>query len=170
MEINLLGVIFAALFLERVHEIGDYWLQNSWMARNKAFKVLPAFVHSSTYYGVFHVYWSVLELSGVADCSLGERVMQIILVGLTHFCIDHFQLPALYSFWLNGKFEESYEYEGRSYALFENGVSFAEFVAALKERRWIRLPAPVPPHVILSIDQSWHKTCNAIAFVLTVLI
>jgi hypothetical protein len=165
---RLVVFLIGLLFLERIHEIGDYWLQNSWMAYNKGLKFIPAFIHSCIYYCVFSLFFVGLKWINpfLVDRTVGEVCLRIFLVGVTHFLIDHYQLPALYCFWLNGKLKKTYVYKGGKYQLFSEKATWQEFQKALKERRWSTLPPPVPPFVILAIDQSWHKTLNAIAFIL----
>ncbi|RKY78711.1 hypothetical protein DRQ07_07300 [candidate division KSB1 bacterium] len=56
------------------HFIGDYILQNDWMAKNKKTKIFPALVHAITYCVPF------------LFCSLSW--WQIVLIGIQHYIQD----------------------------------------------------------------------------------
>lgn len=64
---------FGAQFL--CHCVGDYWLQNDWMATNKKKKWLPAVVH-----GIFYTLPFLL---------LTQNILALSIICITHIIIDH---------------------------------------------------------------------------------
>ena len=77
------------------HLLGDYLLQNSWMALNKSKRWLPAIVHVSIYTSVFLL--------------LTTNPWALAVIGGTHLLIDRFQLPKYWFNFVRGK-EESPEW------------------------------------------------------------
>jgi hypothetical protein len=61
------------------HLIGDFFLQNDWMATNKKDKILPCLIHVL----VYTVPFMFLTLSPLA----------LLVIAGTHFAIDHWGLP-----------------------------------------------------------------------------
>ena len=57
------------------HLVGDYWLQNNWMARNKKKDWLPAIVHGIIYTLPFLL--------------LTQSWLALLVICVTHIIIDH---------------------------------------------------------------------------------
>jgi hypothetical protein len=68
-----------------LHLLGDYVLQSNWMAQRKTDEILPALIHATTYTLPF--------------AFLGASVWALLVIGVTHFIIDHWRL-ARYVIWL----------------------------------------------------------------------
>lgn len=66
------------------HLVGDYVLQNTWMAWNKGKQWLPAIVHASIYTAVF--------------LCVTTSLPALAAIGGTHLLLDRFQLP---KYWYN---------------------------------------------------------------------
>lgn len=82
MEIIVLGLVF--------HFVGDYLLQNDWMAVNKTKSFLPAFIHATIYSLPFLLlvsfeYWLVIYI--------------------THFFIDRYRLAIYWVKLINNNWE-----------------------------------------------------------------
>jgi len=70
------------------HLIGDYLLQNSWMALNKTTRWIPAMVHACFYSIPF------LFITGIS--------WSIPVICVTHCIIDRFRLPKYFIWAVNG--------------------------------------------------------------------
>ncbi len=68
-----------------VHLLGDFWLQNDWMALNKSKKILPCLIHVLIYTSCF----LLLTTSWKA----------LLIIGVTHFIIDHWHTPLKRLIW-----------------------------------------------------------------------
>lgn len=71
------------------HLIGDFLLQTSWMAKNKATKWLPLIVHVT-------VYTCVVTISGIT--SGGLSLLAIALIFISHVFLDRRTFVA---FWVS---------------------------------------------------------------------
>jgi len=72
------------------HLIGDYVLQNHWMANNKTKAWLPAILHVLLY--------------GIPFLVLGANFWQWLIIVSTHLIIDHYRLAQYWvDFWGTGK-------------------------------------------------------------------
>lgn len=60
------------------HLIGDYWLQNDWMASNKKRKWLPAIIH-----GIFYT---------LPFIFLTSSIYKLLIICISHIIIDHTNL------------------------------------------------------------------------------
>ena len=67
------------------HMIGDYVIQNDWMALEKSKHWWPVIVHGVTYTLPFIplVYWFDVDIKWLA----------LLIIGGTHLIIDHYKLP-----------------------------------------------------------------------------
>lgn len=82
-----LGTVLALAFI--AHLVGDYMLQNHWMATRKTSSSIPAAVHVLLYVLPFLV--------------LTQDWRAIAVIGGTHFLIDRFRLAKYWvEFWGNG--------------------------------------------------------------------
>ncbi|MFD1031450.1 DUF3307 domain-containing protein [Metaplanococcus flavidus] len=70
------------------HLIGDFLLQSSWMAKNKAAKWLPLLVHVA-------IYTFVVSVFGIM--SGGLSLTAIALIAISHIVLD---LRTFVSFWV----------------------------------------------------------------------
>lgn len=75
------------------HLVGDYWLQSDWMAVNKTKRTIPCLIHILIYTLVFAV---------VGYFSGGISLIQLAIIGGSHFLIDRFALPK-YLIWGKNK-------------------------------------------------------------------
>lgn len=73
------------------HLIGDYVLQNHWMALNKVKSWWPALIHAATYMAPF----CILDAVGVMESSSAAKW---VMFG-THAVIDRFQLAQWWTEW-----------------------------------------------------------------------
>lgn len=60
------------------HLVGDYLLQSTWMARNKAERWWPAIAHGTTY--------------ALPFALLTRSLLALLVIGATHAAIDHYQV------------------------------------------------------------------------------
>lgn len=60
------------------HLVGDYLLQNDWMAANKTRRWIPAVVHGATYTLPF--------------LFVTQSLLALLAIGGTHVLIDHYRL------------------------------------------------------------------------------
>jgi len=61
------------------HLVGDYFLQSDWMATTKKERILPCFFHAVLYVLPF--------------LFLTRSWKALIVIGVSHFLIDHWKLP-----------------------------------------------------------------------------
>jgi len=71
------------------HMIGDYFIQNSWMAANKTKSWLPCFVHCFLY-----------TLAVLLVCRWFDY--RLIIVFVTHYAMDRWRLAAIWRRWFSG--------------------------------------------------------------------
>lgn len=74
------------------HLVGDYLLQNDWMATNKTKKHLPAIIHSIVYSLPFLFITSPL---------------QVLFIALAHFPIDRYRVPVLWIKFVNNNWKST---------------------------------------------------------------
>ena len=83
-----LALVFGFLF----HLIGDYLLQNNWMAQNKTKRHLPALIHALIYSFLFLF---ILDFEWW------------LVVFITHFFIDRYRLAVYWIKFVNNSWNES---------------------------------------------------------------
>lgn len=143
------------------HLIGDYVLQNHWMATAKTFSVRAAAVHALVYSLPFVVL--VLAQGGLRLDGPLNGLVALVIICATHFVIDHFRLARYWvDFWGTGK-------EGwllgawmrlRGYTK-EDGWWKSETVS------WERAIDDAPPFLavwlLIIVDNTMHLTINYFA-------
>lgn len=71
------------------HMIGDYFLQNTWMAANKTKQWTPCLVHCLLY-----------TLSVMVICQWLD--WRLLIIFITHLLMDHYRLAAYWRKWFSG--------------------------------------------------------------------
>ena len=74
------------------HLIGDYWLQNDWMACNKKIKLLPAIIHGIVYTMPFLL--------------ITQSITALLVICITHILIDHTDIVGKLNQIKNWKFQQ----------------------------------------------------------------
>jgi len=127
------------------HLLGDYGLQNGWMAFGKLRRSLPAVVHGVSY-GVAYVTTSYVfewlglwkEVAGLAQTAVYLRTPGLVLaIALTHLLVDRFAVASLWYRAYNG------------------------YLATPSDEL-----EPWQRSVCLSIDQGIHRWCDTIFVIL----
>jgi len=132
------------------HLIGDYCIQNHWMANNKTKAWVPAIVHALLY--------------SIPFLFLVSNAQQWVLIVTTHLLIDRFRLATYWvEFWGVGT-----EGSLTKYIMHKRG--YTRTANSDKESMWIsgdearpRTP-DAPPFLkvwlLIIVDNTWHLAIN----------
>lgn len=81
------------------HLVGDYFLQNNWMALNKKDRFLPCFVHCILYtFAVCLFIHTELRMQ-----FPNTMVLSVVGIFLSHFLIDYTNIVDRYLGWIGGR-------------------------------------------------------------------
>ncbi len=126
-----LGIILA-------HVLGDYVIQNDWMANEKTNKWWPAIVHGVTY--------------TIPYMFITQNVWALIIIGGTHIILDHYRL-AKQVVWVKNLFSpKAYRY---SWAEAKENNGFPA-----------RTPKYISHWIMVIVDNTMHLCINFAAILL----
>jgi hypothetical protein len=130
------------------HLLGDYVLQNNWMANEKTKRWWPALVHGF----VYSLPYAVLLLI-IHQPTWGSLVLPWSIIFLTHVVIDHFRVVKYWIWGVNQLAPRAARYpwaEGKA-----NGGYSAE------------TPVWLATWLMIFVDNTTHLIINALAIYLT---
>ena len=125
-----------AYYLLLLHLLGDYVLQSDWMAQEKTKAWWPAFLHALTYTIPFTLLF-------------GFQWEPLVLIGGTHFAIDHWRLARYVCWAKNFPAPKAYRYSWTE--CFSTGYPQA-------------MPAWLSVWLLIITDNAMHLALNGLAW------